>query len=110
MKKFIVIYHAPAEAMAQMATMTDEQKAKGMEAWMAWKAKHDGHIVDFGAPLMGGQSLDASGAWNGSGKEVSGYSIIQGESAEAVKSIFGDHPHLGWAPGATIELHECIAM
>jgi hypothetical protein len=31
MKKFMVIYHAPAEAVAQMESATPEQKAEGMK-------------------------------------------------------------------------------
>ncbi len=110
MKKFVVIYHAPAEAMAAMATVSPEDKAKGMEAWMAWKAKNDNHVVDFGAPLMGGQTLNGNGDWSGSSREVSGYSIIQGTSVEEVKGIFSDHPHLHWTDGCSIEVHECVEM
>ena len=110
MKKFVVIYYAPAEALAAMANISQEEQAKGMEAWYAWKAQHDPHIVDFGAPLMGGQTLDVSGNWNGSTKEVSGYSIVQGADAEEVKAIFQGHPHLSWAPGCSIEINECVAM
>lgn len=31
MKNYLVIYNAPAEAMAKMANVTPEQQAKGME-------------------------------------------------------------------------------
>ena len=36
MKKFIVLYHAPIDAMQQTADMKSEDQAKGMEAWMQW--------------------------------------------------------------------------
>ena len=110
MKNFLVIYHAPAEAMAQMATAAPEDKAKGMEQWLAWKASHEGKITDFGAPLMGGQNLAATGSWSQSDREVSGYSIVTGDSLEGVKSMFDGHPHLSWYPGCTIEVHEAVAM
>ena len=110
MKKFVAIYYAPAEAMAKMGTTSEEDKAKGMEAWMAWKAKAGDAIVDFGAPLMGGQELSASGGWSGNGREVSGYSILQGESIEAVRALFEGHPHLSWAPGCSIQVSECVSM
>ncbi len=110
MKKFLVIYHAPAEAMAQMSTATDEEKAKGMEAWMAWKAKSGDAVVDFGNPLMSGNATAEGNSWTQSDKGVSGYSIIQGESSEQVQGLFTDHPHLSWHPQASIEVHEVIPM
>ena len=39
MKKFIVIYHAPAELTAQTANLSPEDQAKGMEGWMQWAQK-----------------------------------------------------------------------
>ncbi len=110
MKKFIAVYYAPASAMAAMANVTPEQAAEGMKPWMAWKEKCGDAIVDMGAPLMPGAALDASGKWSGSSKEVTGYSILQGESAEQVKALFDGHPHLSWAPGTSIEVHEFAPM
>jgi len=49
MKKFMVIYHAPAEAVAQMESATPEQKAEGMKPWLAWKDSVGNKLVDFGA-------------------------------------------------------------
>lgn len=96
--------------MAGMATATEEEKAKGMAAWMAWKAQHDSHILDFGAPLMGGQRLEAGGKWANSANEVSGYSLVQAESAEQLRGMLENHPHLAWAPGCAIEIHEAVPM
>jgi hypothetical protein len=36
MKKYIVIYHAPDELVAQTANSSPEEMEKGMETWMAW--------------------------------------------------------------------------
>ena len=51
MKKFIVIYHAPADAMEQTANTSPEDQAKGMEMWMQWAQKCGDKLVDMGAPL-----------------------------------------------------------
>ena len=110
MKKFIVIYNAPAEAMAKMSTATPAEKEAGMKMWMDWKAKVGNTIVDFGAPLMPGQVTNAGGNWSNAGTEVSGYSILQGESQGAVQALLHDHPHLQWHPNATIAIHEVIPM
>ena len=108
MKKFVVIYYSTLEAQAAAATMTPEAQAKGMEKWMAWKAKSGDRIVDLGNPLAPAQHLNQEGKWSASTKTVSGYSIIQAESFEIAKALFADHPHLSWAKGSTIEVHETV--
>ena len=110
MKKFMVIYHTPAEAMAQMGEATPEQKAEGMKPWMAWKAKIGDKLVDFGTPLMGGTRLQPDGTSQMSTKEVSGYSILQANDLEEAKSLLSEHPHLAWNAGCDIEVHECVDM
>ena len=75
MKKFIILYHAPFDAMQQTANMTPEEQSKGMEAWMQW-ANHCGDkLVDLGSPLMHGQELLPNGQAISSDREVAGYSI-----------------------------------
>ena len=110
MKKFIAIYHAAPEAMAQMTEATPEQLAEGMKYWMAWKDQVGDGIVDFGSPIMGGISMSPSGEISPSQKQVAGYSIVQAENAEAARAFFNGHPHLNWHPTATIEVHECADM
>ena len=90
--------------------MTPEAQAKGMEKWMAWNAKLGNQIVDLGAPLAPALHLSQEGNWSESTKTVSGYSIVQAESLEDAKTLFDDHPHLSWAKGSTIEVHETVKM
>jgi len=110
MKKFIAIYNAPAAVMAQNANMTKEDMEKGMQAWFAWKAQNEKHIVDFGAPLMPGQSTIKGGGWNPINSQTAGYSILQAESLDEIKATFANHPHLNWGEGCTIALHEFAPM
>ena len=76
MKKYVVIYHAPASAMEQMAAASPEEMAKGMEPWMEWAAKCGDGLVDIGTPLGGGQKLSKTGS-SPSDRSVTGYSILQ---------------------------------
>ena len=111
MKKFLVLYHAPIDAMQQTMNMPPEQQAKGMEAWMQWAQRCDDKLVDMGSPLMNGQQLGPDGSVKGSNKNVCGYSIVQAENLEEAKSLLKDHPHIsGWHPEATIEVHETIQL
>lgn len=110
MKKYLVVYHAPAEAMAKMATATEEEKMEGMKPWMAWKDKVGDKMVDFGSPLMPGQKILPGGNVENSTKEVTGYSLINANSIDEAKSMLSDHPHLQWHDGCDIEVHECMPM
>lgn len=109
MKKFVAIYYAPAEAMAKMANITPEQAAEGMKPWLAWKERVGDAMVDFGAPLMPGQATTGDNG-SASSKAVSGYSILQAKDSESCQALFENHPHTSWAPGCSIEIHECAAM
>jgi len=110
MKNFLVIYYAPAAAALAFANLTPEQKAKGAEPWMAWKSQNENNVVNLGAPLMIGQSLQGDQKWDLSKKEVSGFSILQGESIETIKTTLNGHPHLVDATGSTLEIYEYVSM
>ena len=110
MNKYLVIYYAPAEAMATMATAIPEEKEAGMGAWMAWKEQAGDAVVDFGSPLMMNQVCGKDGNFEQSNTEVTGYSIMQGESIDAVKALLSNHPHLQWWDGCKIEVAEFVPM
>ena len=111
MKKFIVTYHVPASAMAQMDNATPEQQAEGMKAWMDWAQKCGDKLVDMGAPLANGQHISPGGAIRNSTKEFSGYSILQAENMDEAKALMKGHPHLnGWNADASIELSETMPI
>ena len=107
MKKFVVIYHAPASFMEQAADAAPGQMEEGMKAWMEWAAKCGEGLVDFGAPLAGGQKLSQSGS-SASDRSVVGYSILQAENIEGAKALLKGHPHLEWAGSCEIEVHEAM--
>jgi hypothetical protein len=52
MKKFLVLYKAPAASFEQMMKATPEQQKAGVDAWMSWGAKASKEIVDMGARLV----------------------------------------------------------
>ena len=110
MSKFLVIYHAPAEAMAAMANATPEEKEAGMKPWFAWKESIGAKLLDFGAPLMPGLQLLPDGSTKASTKEVTGYSMIEAADMDEAKSLLSGHPHLQWTGGCDIEVHESVQM
>ena len=106
MKKFVVIYHAPA-VWELAKDVTPEDMQKGMELWMAWAAKCGDGLADFGTPLAGGLKVSKSGSTQ-SDKGVVGYSILQAEDMERAKALLQGHPHLEWAADCEIEVHESM--
>lgn len=108
MAKFMVLYRSSESARDQMANTTPEQMKAGMDAWMAWAGKAGDAIVDLGTPLAAATRLGSGSSATG-GDDVSGYSILQSGSAEALASLLADHPHLH-VPGNSIEVLEFLAM
>jgi hypothetical protein len=99
MKKFLVLYRAPASAFEQMKKATPEQQKAGMDAWMSWGQKAHSAIVDMGAPL--GKSLRVTpGGASPSTNDLGGYSILQAESKEALAEVLKGHPHFMMQDGS----------
>ena len=105
MTKFMVLYRSSTSARDQMASATPEQVKAGMEAWMQWAGKADA-VVDLGAPLA---SATHAGPGSSDAVEISGYSIMQADSAEALGAVLDGHPHLSM-PGNSIEVLEMLSM
>ena len=104
MKKFLVLYHAPASAMEQMAKATPAQAKAGMDLWMKWKDKNSKGIVDLGMPLGNGRRLQS-----GQPSTVVGYSIVQADSIDAATKMMKDHPHFH-TPGGSVEVFEFLPV
>jgi hypothetical protein len=108
MAKFLVLYKAPAASFEQMMKATPEQQKAGMDAWNAWGKKAAASIVDMGAPL--GKTLKVTpGGSSPTRNDLGGYSIMQGESKEAVAETLKGHPHF-MTPDGTIEIVDLLEM
>ena len=106
MKKYMVIYLAPEELMAQTGNASPEEMEEGMKQWMAWAARCGDQLLDLGNPLTGGHKVLADGSSQKSTHGVGGYSILQAENMDDVKSLLTGHPHLAWNEACEIEIHE----
>jgi hypothetical protein len=106
MKKFMALYMAPAAAIAEVMKATPDEMKAEMNAWYAWQEKHKASIVDFGAPL-GRTKRVTPGGISDSRNEITGYALVQGDSAEDVAKIFTDHPHLK-IKGASVDLLDWV--
>lgn len=109
MKKFIVIYHMPKNAVEGMKDASPEDMKKGMESWMVWAQKCGSSLIDMGTPLANGQKITKDGT-SPSDKSVVGYSILQAENMEDAVELLKGHPHLEWASGCEIEVHESMPL
>jgi hypothetical protein len=106
MTKFMVLYRSAVSAREQMANTAPEQGQAGMDAWMAWAGKAGDAIVDLGAPLADAAFVGPGSA--GDSLHITGFSILQAESADALTAILDGHPHLAW--GGSIEVLEFLSM
>ena len=110
MKKFLLLYHSPKEAMEKMKDMTSEEKNAGMKPWLDWKQSMGDKLVDFGAPLASGPRILPEGNFSTIGDVVTGYTIIQAKDMDEAKDLLKDHPHLSWTDDCSIDLYEFMPM
>lgn len=100
---------APASAVeAQMKARSPEEIKKGMEPWLTWFKQCGKSIVDNGNMVGNGMNFTKKGSSKGK-TEVAGYSIVQAEDMEGVKTIIANHPHY-MMPKASIEVLEIMPM
>ncbi|MHA2343551.1 MAG: hypothetical protein ACXADW_16915 [Candidatus Hodarchaeales archaeon] len=109
MKKFVVLYRAPASAVEAMKDVSPEDMKKGMEPWMAWVKKIGDALIELGSPLGNGQVIGKSGS-SPSHSDITGYSILQADNIDEAKKLLKDHPHLMWTEGCSIEVFESFPM
>ena len=110
-KKFLIIYHAPIDALTQTANSSPEEMAKGMAMWKTWAKRVGSRLTDLGTPLVNGMRLHSNGSSAPSTREVAGYSFLEAEDWDEVAALLLGHPHIsGWHPDATIEVHETMLM
>ena len=109
MKRYLVIYRAPAEAKEQMSKATPEQAKAGMDAWFAWAKKAGPSIVELGAPTGTAKKYTGPRASQDGDPNIGGYSILQADSNDKLAELLDGHPHFKM-PGAAIEVHEILPM
>lgn len=101
----MVMYLAPAEMMQEWmkkpeAERKDEEQ-KMQAQWKAWTEAHGAMIQETNA--TGKTTRVTKDSIVPARNDLMLYSIVEGESAEAVAEIFKGHPHFG-IPDATIEI------
>jgi hypothetical protein len=105
MTKFMVLYRSDVSAREQMSGATQEQAQAGMDAWMTWASKAGEAVVDLGSPLAEAAHLGPEAP---ASQHVTGFSILQAESADELNAILDGHPHL--AMGGSVEILEFLPV
>jgi hypothetical protein len=109
MAKFMVLYSSAMKASQLMANASMDQMKASMAEWQKWKDNASKTAkIDFGLPLEAVKHITPEGP-SESASMIGGYSIMEGESKEAIVELMKTHPHLK-RPGASIDLLEMISM
>jgi hypothetical protein len=108
MKKFLLLYLSPVSAEEQMQSASPEDMQKGMEPWVRWFDAQKQAMVEMGTPT--GNELNVTKTGSSKPKTyIGGYSIVQAEDMDAVKTLLSDHPHF-MMEGNSIEVLELMPM
>jgi hypothetical protein len=89
-----------------MAMPEAERKAKeqqGMAGWKGWVEKHQGVLVAMGGPLGKTKRVSANGTADVS-NDMSAFTVVRADSAEAAAKLFENHPHFAIFPGEAVEI------
>ena len=111
MSKYIVLYCAPAAALEawmqqpEEVRKADEEKMKG--EWDAWMSAHGANLKET-AGAGKTKRVTAEGTADVK-NDVMMYSMVEGESTEAVAKMFEGHPHFG-IPGGWIDVMPANAL
>lgn len=109
MAKFMILYNADVNARELMAKATPEQMQASMAEWIRWRDEATKTFqVEFGLPLQAVNRVTTDGITD-SDSQVTGYSIVEGESKEALLELLKSHPQLQ-RPGASMDVFEMLSM
>ena len=101
MAKFLVLYESSVTPREMMAQATPEQMQAGMQAWNEWFGKAGSSVVDLGSPVA---------AVGDSNERVTGFSILQADSADEAQKLVENHPHLGSPGDPAVAVYEFLGM
>ena len=109
MKKYLVLYRSSTPAAEMMANATPEQMQTGMEDWNRWSQAAGDAVIDLGSPL--GDAVTVGTAPEpGNAAGLTGYSILQADSADEVAKLLEAHPHLKTPGDSSITAVELLRM
>lgn len=109
MTKYLLLYVSPVTAQDQMANASPEEGQAGMEAWNAWAGRAGSAIVDLGSPVQPRGAVGPAGGPGGDRGHIGGFSIMEADSADALRGLLEEHPHL-MLDGASIEFYEFLEL
>lgn len=108
MKKFLLLYTAPAEVREKMQSATPEEMKASMQPWLEWFQKTGDNMIDKGMPLANAMTVTSDGEMPGNVEFVA-YNVIQADDIDAAVELAKTSPHLK-RDGATVEVHEMNDM
>ena len=108
MKKFMVLYMAPASAVKKFMSMPPDKMKAATAEWGEWGLVHKDSVVDEGAPLNKTKRVDTGGV-SDIKNEITGYTIVQAASLAEAADLFADHPGTKFE-GGWIEVLEFAPM
>lgn len=108
MKKFLVLFTAPAATREKMQNATPEEMQTSMQPWMEWFGKVGDALVDKGMPLTNAMGLTKDGTEPGN-VDIVAYDIVQAKDIDSALELMKSNPHLD-REGGKIDIHEMWNM
>jgi hypothetical protein len=108
MKKFLVLYLAPASVMEEWKKTPPEKRKLAEEKmrkdWQAWSDQHKKMFADAGSGAGKTKRVTAQGTAD-TKNDIMMYAVVTADSHDAAAKSFVEHPHLQF-PKTSIEIME----
>lgn len=102
MPQFLALYcGAPSDGPP--ADMSPETIKQGMQAWGGWMQQHAAAVLVQGGPV-GRTKKVSQGGVEDIRNQVTGFVVVEADSAEAAAEMFQGHPHFSIFPGDRVEV------
>lgn len=110
MARFLVLYNSAEPAASVMAGTPPEKMKENMQEWLNWRDEVTKvmKVVDFGYPLQAVGQVIPDGVAN-STNPAAGYTMVEGDSKDALLEVLKSHPHLK-VPGGSIDVLEMLPI
>ncbi len=107
MASYMMIYRGEA---TDMADMSEDEAAAVLGKWAAWMESVGNALSDVGAPFGRGVSVVDDGSIR-EALALTGYSIVEADSAEEAQALTEGHPYLSDGAGQfSIEVFELMPV
>lgn len=112
MPRFLAVFMMKQENVVRFRQLPKAEQdaidAAGLPQWEAWEKRNAAALLNRGG-MVGKTTRVTRDGIAPAINDLSGYVIVEAESAEAAAQLFADHPHFNVFPGDGVDIMPFVA-